>query len=128
MALNKVLIALTCAVVLPATALAQAPAWSLATTAGCCAIATDDGMALARSVLLPPPLILPVDETATALAASVLLPDATGEVMAGMACCGHDATPSAAKPMAGCHQKKTDGGCCEEGCDMPCGQSVPPNR
>jgi hypothetical protein len=126
MALNKVLIAFACAVVLPAAALAQAPAWSLAATSDCCATATDDDTALARSVLLPAPQILPVDETATALAASVLLPAATGPAMAGMSCCHHDAMPSAAMPGAGCHEKMTDQGCCKEGCEMACGQSVPP--
>jgi len=128
MALNKVLIALTCAVVLPAAALAQAPAWSLAAKADCCATPTGDNTVLARSVLLPAPLILPVDEAATALAASALLPAAADQAMAGMTCCNQDAMPSAAKPEAGCHQKMNDGGCCDERCEMPCGQPVPPNR
>jgi len=128
MALNKVLIAFTCALVLPAAALAQAPAWSLAAKADCCATSTDDSTALARSVLLPAPLILPVNETASALAASVLLPAATGQATAGMSCCNHDAMPSTAMPEAGCRQKMTDQGCCKEGCEMACGQSVPPTR
>jgi len=128
MALNKVLIAFTCALTLPAAAMAQAPAWSLAAKADCCATATDDGTAVARSVLLPAPLTLPMDETATALAASVLVPAAAGQALAGMSCCSHDAMPSAAKPEAGCHQKMTDQACCKEGCEMACGQSVPPTR
>ena len=99
-----------------------------AAKANCCATATDDGTALARSVALPAPLILPVDETATALAASVLLPAATGQAMAGMSCSHHDAMPSAAMPGAGCDEKMTDQGCCKEGCEMACGQSVPPTR
>jgi hypothetical protein len=149
MAFNKVLIALTFAVGFPVAALAQAPAWSIAATTDCCASATDDGTALARSVLLPAEMTMPVDKRASALAASVLLPEAsagccdhaahqsvptaahaghTAPPMAGMGCCNHDAKTAAAKPETACCQDMKDDGCCKDGCDMPCCQSVPPTR
>jgi hypothetical protein len=112
----------------------------MAAKADCCVTATDDGSALAGSVLLPPALTLPVDEGATGLAASVLLPRAAegccgapaehaGHAMAaGQACCHHEGKAAAG---AACCQDMKDGGCCQEtkdGCGMPCCQSMPTTR
>lgn len=137
MTLNKVLIALTCALLVPAAALAQPPAWSVAAKAECCATMTDDQSALAAAVLLPPVLTLPVDERATTLAMSVLLPR-PGDAPAG-ACCGSMGNPAAVVDHSthlGMPQVKPPaataaGGCCQEmkdGCGMPCCQSIPPTR
>ena len=114
MALKSVLIAFTCALAFPAAALAQSPAWAMPGMATCCT-ATDDGGALAASVLLPAPMILADDARASALAAAVLLPpaDHSAHAMADMACCQREAA-SPAKA--------------EDGCSMPCCQPARPTR
>jgi hypothetical protein len=116
MALNNVLVALTCVVTFPVAALAQSPSWTMAANEGCCATSMDDGNGLAASVLLPPSLTPPSDERATALAVAVLLPSG---------CCD----PVGAD--RGDHAGMAAEGCCtdmKDGCAMPCCQSAKPTR
>lgn len=128
MALKSTLIVFACAVAFPAAALAQPPAWALGGTAPCCTALTE-GDALAATVLLPAPMVLPDDTDATALAASVLLPQAdhAAHAMAGIACC-QTHTPQPMASAEGTCQGMKDGSGCAEGCDMPCCQEVPPIR
>ena len=142
MALNNVLIALTCVVTFPVAALAQSPAWTMAANGGCCATATDDGNALAASVLLPPGPTLPAEDHATALAASALLPAeccgtlatpavASDHPMADMPCCSHGTQPGAVMAGDDCCLGMTDDACCtgmKDGCGTPCCQIVRPTR
>ncbi len=104
----------------------------MAARAGCPAMATTDGDALAAAVLLPPALVLPVDERADALAASVLVPDLTdvpaalaASAMDASGCCDQPPTPAPSGP--GCCQDAKRGDCCGD-CGMPCCQSQPPTR
>ena len=128
MALNKVLIALSCTLAFPIAALAQSPAWAMADTPTCCAVTTD-GDTVAAAVLLPASMVLPDDARASTLAASVLLPQTShaAHAMADMACCEPATRPGAA-PAGGCCQEMKDGDCCQDGCDMPCCRSTPPER
>lgn len=117
MALTRLLVVFPFVLTFSVAALAQFPAPAMAIVADCCATTTDDGTALATSVLLPPPsLTLPFDERDTALAASVLLPKAEPVAHAAteMRCCGHDHSHGApAMDMKG-------------GCDMPGCQGMAP--
>jgi hypothetical protein len=133
MALKNVLIAFTCALTLPAVALAQSPVQKMANMADCCV--ADDGTATAAAVLLPPVAAPASDACCQPGAVSTAAVDHSAHLTApaakaaghaepggGMACCDHGAQQAQAKPEAACCADTKDG------CDMPCCAAMPPKR